>query len=406
MALRSLRRASQLINSSRGVLAAARQQVRCLSHVPVDDIISGLTPEQIEMRHSVRSFLEKELAPYANDIDRQNDFPQMREFWKKLGSMGLLGVTAPESHGGLGLGYLEHCVVLEEMSRISAAVTLSYGAHSNLAVNQIVRNGNESQKQKFLPKLISGDHVGALAMSETTSGSDVVSMKLKAEDKGDHYLLNGHKFWITNGPDADVMVVYAKTNPDADARGITAFIVEKDVSKFTTSPKLDKLGMRGSNTSEVVFDNVQVPAENVLGEVNEGVYVLMSGLDYERVILAAGPLGIMQACIDTAFPYLHDRIQFNERIGNFQLMQGKMADMYTRLSACRSYVYSVARACDRGHADNKDCAGVILFAAETATQVALDAIQCLGDNSCPRLLLPYYHAVWVCALPLCTPYGL
>lgn len=382
MALRGLRGISGLLRLSRGhvALPTVTQQVRCLNHVPVDDVIGGLSPEQIEMRDSVRSFLEKELKPHADEIDRQNDFPQMREFWKKLGSMGLLGITAPDTHGGLGLGYMDHCVVLEEMSRISAAVALSYGAHSNLAVNQIVRNGTEAQKQKFLPPLISGDHVGALAMSETTAGSDVVSMKLRAEDKGDHYVLNGHKYWITNGPDADVMVVYAKTKPEAGAKGITAFIVEKAVSKFTTSPKLDKLGMRGSNTSEVVFDDMVVPAENVLGEVNKGMYVLMSGLDYERCILAAGPIGIMQACVDTAFPYMHEREQFGQKIGKFQLLQGRMADMYTRLSACRAYTYAVARACDLGHAESKDCAGVILYVSECASQVALDAIQCLGGN--------------------------
>lgn len=328
----------------------------------------------------VRKLCDKELAPYAQEIDKNNGFTKLREFWKQLGSMGLLGITAPAKYGGSELGYLEHCIVLEEISRVSGAIGLSYGAHSNLAVNQIVRNGNETQKQKYLPKLINGEHMGALAMSESGSGSDVVSMQLRAEKDGKHYVLNGHKFWITNGPDADVLFVYAKTNPKGGANSITAFIVEKGMPGFSTCPKLDKLGMRGSNTCELVFDNCRVPVENIVGEVNKGVYVLMSGLDYERCVLAAGPVGIMQACVDVAFSYAHERKQFEKKIGTFQLMQGKMADMYTRLGACRSYVYSVARSCDKGHADSKDCAGAILYAAENGTQVALDAIQCLGGN--------------------------
>jgi isovaleryl-CoA dehydrogenase len=302
-------------------------------------------------------------------------------FWKKLGSIGLLGITAPDQYGGSSLGYLEHTIVMEEISRVSAAIGLSYGAHSNLCVNQIVRNGSEEQKEKYLPKLIDGEHIGALAMSEVSSGSDVVSMKLKAEKKGDYYILNGSKFWITNGPDADVLLVYAKTDPSKKEHGITTFVIEKGMEGFTTGLKLDKLGMRGSSTGELIFDNCKVPATNVIGDVNKGVYILMSGLDYERCVLAGGPVGIMQACIDTSFPYMHMREQFNQKIGHFQLLQGKMADMYTRLSACRSYVYSVARSCDSGaRASSKDCAGALLYAAENCTQVALDAIQCLGGN--------------------------
>ncbi|KAJ3193564.1 hypothetical protein HDU82_002776 [Entophlyctis luteolus] len=305
------------------------------------------------------------------------------DMWKKFGDMGLLGITAPEpteQYGGQDMGYLAHCIIMEEISRASASVALSYGAHSNLCVNQIVRNGNEKQKGKYLPSLISGDHIGALAMSEAGSGSDVVSMKLKAEKKGQEYILNGTKFWITNGPDADVLVVYAKTDINAGPKGITAFLIEKSFPGFTKSPKLDKLGMRGSNTCELVFEDCRVPEENVLGGIGKGVYVLMSGLDMERLVLAAGPLGIMQAALDITVPYVHERKQFGQQIGQFQLIQAKMADMYTKLGASRSYVHTVARAADKGYATPQDCAGVILFAAERATEVALDAIQCLGGN--------------------------
>ncbi|XP_039247956.1 isovaleryl-CoA dehydrogenase, mitochondrial-like [Styela clava] len=351
------------------------------STLPIDDEIYGLTEDQCQLRQTMTKFFQEELAPYADDIDKNNDFPQRAEFWKKLGDMGVLGVTAPVEYGGTGLGYLEHVIVMEEMSRVSASIALSYGAHSNLCVNQLVRNGSDEQKAKYLPKLISGEHCGALAMSESGSGSDVVSMKLKAERDGDSYILNGNKFWITNGPDADVLVVYAKTDLSVKpSKGITAFIIEKGYEGFSTAQKLDKLGMRGSNTAELVFDNCRVPEQNKLGGIGQGARVLMSGLDLERLVLSAGPLGIMQAVMDNAIPYLHERKQFGKRIGEFQLMQGKIADMYTRLSACRSYVYSVARACDKDHFSNKDCAGVILYAAEAATQVALDGIQCLGGN--------------------------
>jgi len=330
------------------------------------------------MRQQVYNFAQKEIAPLAADIDRDNEFP--RELWNKMGDMGLLGVTVEEQYGGAEMGYLEHVIAMEEISRASASVGLSYGAHSNLCVNQIRRNGTEEQRHKYLPKLISGEHVGALAMSEPGSGSDVVSMKLKAEDKGDHYVLNGNKMWITNGPDADVLVVYAKTDPDAGPRGITAFLIENDFPGFSTAQKLDKLGMRGSNTCELVFNNCEVPAENVLGRVNSGVNVLMSGLDYERVVLAGGPLGIMQACLDVVVPYVHERKQFDQPIGEFQLMQGKLADMYTTTNVCRAYVYAVAQACDRDETTRKDAAGAILYSAEKATQMALEAIQALGGN--------------------------
>ncbi|KAJ3041752.1 hypothetical protein HK097_002195, partial [Rhizophlyctis rosea] len=330
----------------------------------------------IALRETVHNFAQIELAPRAEQIDKKNEFPM--DMWKKFGDMGLLGITAPEEYGGQSLGYLAHVLVMEELSRASGSVALSYGAHSNLCVNQIVRNGNEEQKKKYLPKLISGDHVGALAMSEAGSGSDVVSMKLRAEKKGSSYILTGTKFWITNGPDADVLVVYAKTDPSAGPKGITAFLVEKGMKGFSTSPKLDKLGMRGSDTCELVFEGCEVPAENVLGKEGKGVYVLMSGLDLERLVLAGGPLGLMQASLDAVLPYVHDRKQFGKRIGEFQLVQAKLADMYTKLNASRSYVYAVARACDAGHISNKDCAGVILYAAERATECALDAIQCLG----------------------------
>lgn len=352
----------------------------CAGAVPVDDIVNGLTEEQIQLRQTVQRFCQEKLAPFADEIDKSNEFPRMREFWKEAGELGLLGITAPAEYGGTGLGYLDHVIVMEEMSRASAAIGLSYGAHSNLCINQLVRHGNQNQKEKYMPKLITGEHVGALAMSEPNSGSDVVSMKLTARKEGDHYVLNGNKFWITNGPDADVLIVYAKTSPEAAARGISAFIVEKGTPGFSTAQKLDKLGMRGSNTCELVFEDCKVPEENVLGPLNKGVYVLMSGLDLERLVLSAGPIGIMQAVLDHAIPYLHVREAFGQKIGLFQLMQGKMADMYTRLSSCRQYVYNVARACDKGHFSAKDCAGVILYCAENATQVALDGIQCLGGN--------------------------
>lgn len=328
------------------------------------------------LRQSVSGFAAKEIAPRAEDIDRENDFP--KDLWRKMGDMGLLGITAKEEYGGANMGYLEHCVAMEEISRASASVGLSYGAHSNLCVNQIHRNGNDEQKSKYLEKLITGEHVGALAMSEPGAGSDVVSMRLKAEKKGDRYILNGNKMWITNGPDADVYVIYAKTDPNAGPKGISAFLVERGFSGFSQAQKLDKLGMRGSNTCELVFEDVEVPAENILGGEGRGVNVLMSGLDYERAVLAAGPLGIMQACMDIVVPYLHERKQFGKAIGEFQLMQGKLADMYTTMNATKSYVYAVARACDRGETARKDAAGAILYAAEKATWMTLEAIQCLG----------------------------
>ena len=336
----------------------------------------GETADQL--RASVRGFTADEIAPLAAEIDKTNEFP--RQLWPKLGEMGLLGITVEEEYGGSGLGYLEHCIAMEEISRGSASVGLSYGAHSNLCVNQLRRNGSDAQKRKYLPKLVSGEHVGALAMSEPGAGSDVVSMKLKAERKGDRYILNGSKFWITNGPCADVLVVYGKTDPDAGPRGITAFLIERGFKGFSTAQKLDKLGMRGSDTGELVFEDCEVPAENVLGEVGKGVNVLMSGLDYERAVLAAGPLGIMQAAMDAVIPYVHQRKQFGEPIGTFQLVQGKLADMYTTMNASKAYVYAVARACDRGETARKDAAGAILYAAEKATQIALDAVQLLGGN--------------------------
>ena len=330
------------------------------------------------IRDSARAFAEKEIAPRAAEIDRDNLFP--RDLWPKMGALGLHGITAPEEYGGLGLGYLEHCVAMEEVSRGSGSVGLSYGAHSNLCVNQIVRNGNDEQKARYLPKLISGEHVGALAMSEPNAGSDVVSMTTRAEKKGDRYVINGAKMWITNGPIADALVVYAKTDPAAGARGITAFIVERGMKGFSHGTKLDKLGMRGSDTSELVFTDCEVPAENVLGQVGRGVAVLMSGLDYERVVLSAGPLGLMAAALDVVLPYVHERKQFGEPIGAFQLVQGKLADMYVGMNAARAYVYAVAKACDRGQTTREDSAGAILYAAERATEVALDAIQLLGGN--------------------------
>jgi isovaleryl-CoA dehydrogenase len=330
------------------------------------------------LRDTVAGFAHDRIAPRAAEIDRTNEFP--RDLWPELGALGLLGITVEEELGGAGLGYLEHCVAMEEVSRASAAVGLSYGAHSNLCVNQIRRNGSEAQKRRYLPKLISGEHVGALAMSEPGAGSDVVSMRMRAERRGDRFVLNGSKMWITNGPEADTLVVYGKTDANAGARGITAFLVEKGMKGFSTATKLDKLGMRGSDTCELVFADCEVPAENVLGKVNEGARVLMSGLDYERVVLAAGPLGIMQACLDAVLPYVHERKQFGQPIGSFQLVQGKLADMYVTMNASKAYVYAVAKACDQNRTTREDAAGAILYAAENATRLALDAIQLLGAN--------------------------
>ena len=338
----------------------------------------GLGEELDALRNMVHQFATQEILPRASLIDSQNEFPV--DLWQKMGSAGLLGVTAPELHGGSGLGYLAHCIIVEEISRASASVGLSYGAHSNLCINQINRWGNDWQKEKYLPDLISGKKVGSLAMSEAGSGSDVVSMKLKAEKRNDRFIINGTKMWITNGPDASTLIVYAKSDQEEGSRGITAFIVEKEMVGFRSSVKLDKLGMRGSNTCELIFDNCEIPFENVLGEVGKGVEVLMSGLDYERVVLAAGPLGIMAAAMDVVVPYVHERKQFGQAIGSFQLMQAKLADMYTTFNACRSYVYAVASACDRGKITRKDSAGCILYSAEKATQIALEAIQCLGGN--------------------------
>ena len=336
----------------------------------------GLGEQTDMLRDTVIKFTNDEVAPRAAAIDEANDFPE--DLWRKMGDLGVLGITVEEEYGGAAMGYIDQVVAMEELSRGSGSVGLSYGAHSNLCVNQISRNGTPAQKSKYLPKLVSGEHVGALAMSEPGAGSDVVSMRLRAEKKGDRFVLNGTKMWITNGPNADTFVIYAKTDPDGGPRGITAFIVERDSAGFSTSPKLDKLGMRGSNTCELVFEDVEVPEENILGKLGEGVAVLMSGLDYERAVLSAGPLGIMQSCMDIVVPYIHEREQFGRPIGEFQLMQGKIADMYTTMNASRAYVYTVAKACDRGQTTRKDAAGAILYAAEKATWMTLEAIQTLG----------------------------
>ena len=339
----------------------------------------GFNQDLNQLKDTVYKFAQNEIAPLAKDVDENNEFPNF--LWKKFGELGLLGITADEDYGGTGLNYLSHCIVMEEISRASASIGLSYGAFSNLCVNQINRNGNHEQKNKYLPELCSGKKIGALAMSEPNSGSDVVSMSLHAEKQGNKtYLLNGTKMWITNGPDADVLIIYAKTDPSAGSKGITAFIVEKDMVGFSVGKKIDKLGMRGSNTSELIFDNCEVPEDNILGNPGDGASILMSGLDFERVVLAAGPLGIMASALDTVIPYTQERKQFGKSIGQFQLIQGKIADMYTTLNACRSYVYAVASACDRGETTRKDAAGCILYAAEKATSITLDAIQILGGN--------------------------
>jgi isovaleryl-CoA dehydrogenase len=347
-------------------------------NTPYPTLQYGHSEEIGLLRDSVHQFASEEIAPRAADIDRDNDFPS--DLWRKMGELGLLGVTISEQYGGSGMGYLAHAIAMEEISRASASVGLSYGAHSNLCVNQIRLNGNEAQRAQYLPKLCSGEHIGALAMSEPGAGSDVVSMRLRAERKGDRYILNGNKMWITNGPNADVYVIYAKTAPEAGSKGITAFIVERDTPGFSRSPKLDKLGMRGSNTCELVFEDCEISPNQVLGEVNTGVRVLMSGLDYERAVLSAGPVGILQACLDVVVPYVHEREQFGQAIGEFQLVQGKLADMYARCSASRAYLYAVCEALDRGEQSRKDAAALILYTAEAATQSALDAIQLLGGN--------------------------
>lgn len=347
-----------------------------MSHYPTLNF--GLSEELNALRDMVAQFAANEIAPRAAEIDSTNQFPM--DLWRKFGDLGLLGITVEEQYGGSGMGYLAHCIAMEEISRASASVGLSYGAHSNLCVNQIRKNGTEEQKQTYLPKLCSGEHIGALAMSEPGAGSDVVSMTLRADDAGDHYVLNGNKMWITNGPDANVYVIYTKTDPEAGSKGITAFIVERDSAGFSRAQKLDKLGMRGSNTCELVFEDCKVPKSHVLGQVGRGVQVLMSGLDYERAVLSGGPVGIMQACLDVVVPYIHERKQFGQAIGEFQLIQGKIADMYVALSTSRAYLYAVANSLDRGEESRKDAAGVILYTAEKATQMALDAIQLLGGN--------------------------
>lgn len=347
-------------------------------NAPYPTINFGLGEEIDMLRDHVYAFAQGEIAPLAEKADEENAFPN--QLWPQLGEMGLLGVTVSEQYGGADMGYLAHVVAMEEISRASAGIGLSYGAHSNLCVNQIYKNGNDAQREKYLPKLVGGEHIGALAMSEPNAGSDVVSMKLRAEKKGDKYILNGNKMWITNGPDADTFVIYAKTDTSAGSRGITAFIVEKGTPGFSQAQKLDKLGMRSSNTCELVFEDCEVPAENILGVEGGGVRVLMSGLDYERLVLSGGPLGIMQACMDLVVPYIHDRKQFGQSIGEFQLVQGKVADMYTQMNAARAYVYTVAKACDRGETTRKDAAGAILYSAELATKMSLDAIQLLGGN--------------------------
>ncbi|CAG9800564.1 unnamed protein product [Chironomus riparius] len=372
-----LRSAIKLLNN--GTIKSI--SVRSMTYYPIDDAFFGLTEEQSALRQTAFNFAQKELAPFAQEIDKNNEFKDLRNFWKKLGSMGFLGITASPKYGGTGGSYLDHVLIIEELSRASSSISLSYGAHSNLCVNQISRHGSEEQKLKYLPKLCSGEHMGALAMSEAGSGSDVVSMKLKAEKDGNNYILNGSKFWITNGPDADVLVVYAKTDTKvAPHKGISAFIIEKGFEGFSTGKVLDKVGHRGSNTGELIFQDCKIPAENMLGKVGHGVYVLMSGLDLERAVLAANSSGLMQAAIDVAFAYAHQRKQFGVNIGEFQLIQGKMADMYTTLNTFRSYLYNVARSCDAGKANPKDCAGVILYGAEKGQKLVLDAIQILGGN--------------------------
>lgn len=347
-------------------------------NTPYPTLNHGLNEELNMLRDTIYQFCQNELAPRAGDIDKNNEFPM--DLWPKLGALGVLGMTVDEAYGGTNMGYLAHAIVMEEISRASAAVGLSFGAHSNLCLNQIQKNGTPAQREQYLPKLCSGEHIGALAMSEPSAGSDVVSMRLRADKKGDKFVLNGNKFWITNGPDAHVYVIYAKTEPDAGSRGITAFIVERDSPGFSRAQKLDKLGMRGSNTCELVFQDCEVPAENMLGHLNQGVAVLMSGLDYERAVLSGGPVGIMQACLDVCVPYVHERKQFDQPIGEFQLVQGKLADMYSLTAASRSFLYAVCRALDRGEDSRKDAAAVILYTAEMATKCALDAIQLLGGN--------------------------
>ncbi|KAG8985757.1 hypothetical protein FRB95_004256 [Tulasnella sp. JGI-2019a] len=363
----------------------ARRQQQCLRSVSgrrhasfYNTDVAGLTEDQMEFRNAVADFAQKEIAPRAAEIDRTNESP--KDVWKKFGDMGLLGITISEEYGGLGSGYLQHTLAMEEISRASGSVGLSYGAHSNLCVNQISRHGTDAQKRKYLPPLVSGDKIGALAMSEPGSGSDVVSMALKAIKKEGRYVLNGNKFWITNGPIADTLVVYAKTEPEKGSKGITAFIVEKGMKGFSTHQKLDKVGMRGSDTCELVFEDCEVPEENILGPLNKGAAVLMSGLDLERLVLSGGPLGLMQSAFDTAIEYTHDRKQFGKPVALFQLMQGKLADMYTKLNASRSYVYAVGRACDRGQISRRDCAGAILYSSDRAVEVTMDAMQCLGGN--------------------------